>query len=216
MKNAAGQMYAREFQHRVRGYLSGSSQSAITSAMNSLSAALATPYQNFLFKMDDGTNSATTLINGTSISGVTVIEGPDYAESVGSEYAFQRQFTFTVRAEYALPNTNNILLSFTESVDFSGGGPKYILREAVVGPPQKQQIREQTIFYARQSGSSEGYTKEPVVPPPIWPRDQMEAVQVTRVTPDRVGPNKYQGYKVSWSYNFAASAPLIGRPHLWT
>lgn len=206
--------YSRQVSHKVRGYLSGSSQSDITQKMNALITALAVPYQDFNFYMDSGALSATYLLNASSISGVRVIDGPDFVESRGSEYATQRAFMFTVQAEYALANTSNLLLYFTERIDFSGGGPRDLLREAIIGPPQKQRVREQTIFYAIQSGQAEGYTKEPIVPPPIWPGAMLENPMITRVSPARIGKG-YQGYVATWSFRFGSATALSGRPHLW-
>jgi len=126
IKNAGGEMQSRRYRHDVRGFLSGSSQSDITLAMNGLISALAVPYQNFIFYQDDGSPSATTLMNGPSLSGVTVVEGPNFVESTGAEYATQREFTFAVEAEYALSGTVGLLLMFHEQLDFKGGGPRLV------------------------------------------------------------------------------------------
>lgn len=214
MKNAGGQMYSRLVSHEVIGYLSGSSQSAITSAMNQLLTALARPFQNLVFKQDDGSNSATILDNAASISGVTIVDGPNFVESNGAEYSTQRKFSFTAQAEYPLNNTNNLLLKFSEKIDFSGGGPKRVIKEAIVGPAQVQQVREQAAYYAVQSGSAEGYRSEPPIPPPIWPDALLHAPEISRMSPDRVGRG-YQRYEVSWSYRFGSPSPLVGRPNLW-
>jgi hypothetical protein len=214
MKNSGGQMYARRISHEVKGVLSGSSSTEITQEMNALITALAVPYKDFILYHDDDSESATTLKNSGSISGVTV-DGPHFIETRGPQYATLRDFTFTVTAEYPLAGTNNFLLSFSESVTNDGGGPKFVVLEAVVGLPQKQQVREYTTYTAVQEGSAEGYKTWPTVPPPIWPGDLLHAPMIRRMSPDKYGKG-YQRFGLSWRYVFASPVPLTGLPHLWT
>jgi len=214
IKNAGGEMQSRRYRHDVRGFLSGSSQSDITLAMNGLISALAVPYQNFIFYQDDGSPSATTLMNGPSLSGVTVVEGPNFVESTGAEYATQREFTFAVEAEYALSGTVGLLLMFHEQLDFKGGGPRFVHREAVVGPSQKQRVREQTTYFVTQSGEAVGYKSVPSIPPPIWPDSLVDAPDTMIRSPMKKGKG-FEGYPVSWMYRFASSTPLSGVPHAW-
>lgn len=215
MLSSGGQMYARKLAHTVSGYLSASGQAAISTAMTALRAALAKPYQDFVFRTDAGSNSATTLLNSTSISGVRVVDGPNFSESRGAEYATMRHFEFTVEAEYPLDNTNNIILEFSESISFFGGGPKYVVKDAVIGPAQKQRTRVSTAYYATQQGTAVWYRRQnPVPPAPRWPNDLLEAPRVTPVSPMRYGKG-FQGYRISWVYNFGSVNPLIGLPTAW-
>lgn len=213
MKNAGGQMYAKKLSHEVKGVLTGADSATITQEMNELMNALAIPFQDFVFYQDDGSDSATLLRNAGSISGVTV-DGPHFIESRGAQYVNQRDFTFTVSAEYPLDDTENFLLRFQESLTFSGGGPRYVVREAITGPPQKQQVREYTTYEAVQEGIAEGYQKEPVVPPPIWPGALLFAPIIKRVSPDKKGLG-YERFAVTWRYIFASPSALFGVPHLW-
>lgn len=216
MMNSGGQPYAHQYTFKVKGYLgaAGDTQATITQKMSALHTALQRPYQNFIFRQDSGSPSATFLLNNTSVTGAVVIDGPNFAESRGAEYSSQREFDFTVRAEYALTGTANLLLNFSERLSFHGTGPRFVVKEAVIGLPQKQQVREHTVSYATQSGSAEGYTKYPNVPPPLWPTDLTEAPHIEYTSPDRMG-RAYQCWRVSWNYSFASALPLVGRPNLW-
>lgn len=213
--NKGGQMMSVHREFDVRGYLSGADQTAITTAMNALKTALAKPYQDFTFKNDDTTNSSSVLLNSTSISGVTISDGPDFVLSnKGNEYGTQREFSFTVQADYPLDNTQNLLLEFSESMEFWGGGPKFAIMDAVEGKAQKHQYKTSTGFFCIQRGTIVGYRKEPPLPPCRWPNDLLEAPNISPVSPEKFGKG-YQGYRLSYSYRCGAVNPLIGKPTLW-
>lgn len=215
MKNKGGEMYARMLGYKVDGYLSGSGSAAIAQVRSALATALASPYQDFVFKHDDGTATDIALYNNQSLSGVTVND-LEFDGKPGPGYASEAHFTFSVEATYALNGTDNILLDFTEQIKYRGGGPRFTLREAVVGIAQKQQTREETIYYAMQSGSSEGYTRKPDYPPPLWPDDVLGDPEFGEVTPMKIGRG-YMGYKIDWAYKFGRNTPFpTAAPHLWT
>jgi hypothetical protein len=213
VKNAGGQMYAKKLSHEIKGVLTGSTSDEITQEMNSLMTALAKPFQDFIFYQDDGTESATHLKNANSISGVTV-DGPNFTESRGAQYVNQRDFSFTVTAEYPLNNTSNLLMRFQETLTFAGGGPRFVVREAITGLPQKQQVAEFTVYETIQEGMAEGYLKEPAVPPAIWPAALLHAPVIRRTSPDKKGKG-YERFGVTWRYSFASPTPLTGTPNLW-
>jgi hypothetical protein len=134
---------------------------------------------------------------------------------VGAEYATFRSFSFTAEAEYPLLGSQNLLLSWRETLSFSGGGPIYRHRLAINGAPQKQLVYPASIYTVNQSGQAEGYLTYPVAPAALWPFALKEQPKITRSTPTRKGPAAYQAYPVSWSYDFESAAPLLGLPSLW-
>ncbi len=214
--NAGGQPYSSKQSLEVNGYLSGDTQAEIVLAMSALQAALMTPFQDLVFFQDNGQISATYLRNQGSITGVRITEGPNYPTTEKSEYVNQRYFEFKAEAEYPLPNTGGLLLSFTESLTFEGGGPIYAFRNALNGPPQKQMVWPATPYKVVQRGSAVGYKKYPTwaVPAAKFPFALMKAPKIDEKTPERKGKG-FQGYELTWEYEFEDANPLVGTPTLW-
>lgn len=213
MWNQGGQPYAQKRSFSVEGYLSGDGQADLTQKENALRTAFAQSYPNLYFLQDSGQNSADILPNAGSITGVRITHFA-FPKANGPEYATIRSFSFTAEAEYPIPNTGNLLLNFTESLTFWGGGPIYAHRLAINGPPQKQLIYPQSTFSCTQVGMSVGYRAYPSVSPAKFPGALKEAPRISQKSPTRMG-NGYQGYEVNWSYLFESAGPLVAVPTLW-
>jgi len=217
VENKMGYPLARRTRLTVDGWLSVSSQSDCTQKMNALKTALNTPYLDLILKQDDAANSAILLQNSGSITGVKIVSGPSFPASnaEGGIYTTLQRFTFEAEAEYPLAGTANLLLSFTETLTFSGGGPRYTTLPALKGPPQRQLIYEQTPYIAVQSGSAVGYRSYPTKPQPIWPFALKVNPNVVVSSPDRVGKTGYQDYAISWRYDYEYPTVLVGKPNVW-
>lgn len=198
----------------VAGFLEADGQAAITLAMNGLITALAQPYKDLVFLKDDGSASATGLYNAGSLGGVVITRGPEFKENNGGEYNQFRKFEFTAEAEYPVAGTQNLLISFTERLEFKGGGPIYAHKLAVNGPPQKQLLYSRSIFSVMQTGEAVGFRRYPLPPGAIWPTALKDDPEFQRTTPNFRG-SQYDTYKLSWIYRYESATPLIGAPHLW-
>jgi hypothetical protein len=215
VKKAGGKPYARRTSMHVAGRFYCSGQSDATSKQNALINALAVNYQDLILYQDDNAVSATLLTSAGSFGGVVITDGPNFEENEGAEYATQRSFSFTAEAEYPFSGTDNILLSFEETLSFSGGGPKVVFRPNVYGPFQKQTVYPQTTYKVVQSGSAVGYKTRPAIPPPIWPADENRDMRESSAkTPERMAL-RLGNYAVSWTYHFESINPLIGSPNIW-
>ena len=193
-----------------------SAQLNLTTQTNNLVVALRTNYLDLVLQNDDGSQSGTILTNAGSLSGVVITSGPDFPGGVNtSEYVARRAFTFEAMCEYVCTNSPTGLRSFSESLDFRGGGPVYIMARAINGLPQRQKPYSFTEYCVTQSGQAIGLLAMPIIPPPKFPFALKEAPKIRRSGPERIGPN-YQNYGVTWSYEFEWHAPLIGVPTLWT
>lgn len=213
--NNGGQPYSVTRRFDVQGYLAGSSQAAIATAQAALKAALDVPYQDLKLLLDSGANSADVLLNQGSISGVKIVEGPSFTDTMGPEYATLRSFRFSAEAEYPLSGTALILLDWQETLTFSGGGPIYTHRPAINGPPQKQLVYPASVFRCQQQGQAVGYLAYPLPSPPKFPSALMQAPEIRRTAPKRKGPGRHEGYTISWSYSFESGSALVGLPTLW-
>jgi hypothetical protein len=212
--NAAGIPYIEKFEVDIEGYLTGAGQSALSTAEIALAAAMRIPFQDFVFKRDDGGRTGIYLQNATSLSGVRCIKGPSYTSKVGAEYANQRTFSLTIAATYPILNALTAIISFKERMQFSGGAPVYDFKPAINGEPQKQQLWFREPYQLVQSGEAYGFLDYPSVPPPAFPTAVMMAPTVEDIGPERDGIN-YKNFGRRWSYTMKSGSPLIAVPTLW-
>lgn len=215
--NKGGQPVSEIRRLECEGYLSADGQAALTAAQNSLEAALAVNDQDLTLYLDDAaTPSATYLDSSESISGVKIVKGPDFRNDAGAEYATFRKFSFTAEGEFPFDGTQNYLLEFEETLHFEGGGPIFRHRLALNGLPQKQLVYPASIYKATQSGRAVGYLKRPGVPPPIWPKDWINAPGTfDERSPERRGTGGYEHFAVTWRYEFESAKKLVGIPNRW-
>lgn len=210
--------YRRIFDIEGRIYVNG--QADATTKQNALVAALNTPFQDIVLLNDDSSKSAVLLQNAGSISGVLITRGPHFEKNFGAELATIRSVSFTAEAEYPNPGSQLLFLSFSESLSFRGGGinAKTIFRPNLIGPFQKQLVYTQIPYRVTQRGQASGYRGYPTPPLPIWPNDEHQDLRDIQFTaPQRVGPSQtsYEGWRVSWSYEFESVNPFVGAPNLW-
>lgn len=201
------------------GWIYGDGQAAITQKMNELISALQTPYRDLVLYRDDGQPSATILKNAGSIGGVVCVRGPSFTNNVGAEYATQRTFRATFRAEYpAIGSLVNRIVFWQEQIQFIGrGGPRRVVLPALNGDPQEQITYKKTPCRAIQTGRCMAYTAAPSVAlaMPLWPGKLIEETAlVTPETPERRG-NTFVNYPLSWRFEFVGASPFIGAPRLW-
>ena len=214
--NKGGQPFSQVRGLSVQGWLTGDGQAALTLAENALRTALAVPFKDLVLYHDDGSQSSLLLLNAGSLTGVRVVQGPDFATTQGPEFATIRTFSFACEAEYPLSGTATLLLDFHETLSFSGGGPIYAMRRAINGPPQRQLVYPQSEYRCTQQGRATGYRAYPVPQGPMFPAALKEAGSFTRQSPRRMGPHSWQEYPVEWRYEFESVGPLVGVPAVWT
>lgn len=211
---AGGKPYALRKTMQVFGRFYASGQADCTAAQIALQNALADPFRDLILLDDTGANSATLLTNAGSLGGVVITDGPNFKDNYGAEYATQRTFDFTATAEYPIASAL-ALISFTETLSFSGGGPMKIFRPNKLGPFQQQIVYPQTTYKVVQRGQHVGYTTRIPPPDPIWPNDEHQDRRVIdEATPERTG-NEFKAYMTSWTYHFESTVPLVGVPNFW-
>lgn len=196
---------------RIKGFLQAANQAGITNAIAGLIAAYSYQGQDLRFFDDNGNPTHGTLSSQT-FGGVRVVGGPSFPTGDGAEYSTYRSYEIEVEFEVRNPQVG--LLSWTESVSYSGGGPLFVFLEPINGLPQKQQAKQATTFRAVQRGSAVGQFDCPTPPPPIWPGDLERAPEPVRTDPKRHGKD-FSEYQIDWTYYFASVTPLSGNPTLW-
>lgn len=217
--NDGGQHVARVVTAHIRGLLQAADSSSLITAMAALETAYRRQGQNFLLLLSDGSTVHQAMYNAGSLGGVRVIHGPSYPSGHGYEGGTFRTYEITLEAEYPDAASFGMLLAFTETVQFMGGGPRVVWREATTGLPQKQITAQATTYKAVQAGSAIGYRTRPTPPAPIWPQYLKEQPNLPDMkSPRRSGPPgapMFSEFEVSWHYTFEADVRLAGEPHRW-
>lgn len=195
----------RAVRHRwlIEGRLRADTQAALTAAIRHLEAAYARHNQNAVLYLGDGvTPTAHQLISAQTLGGVRVARPPSFPTGRGLEYSTFRNYTIELEADVALAGTNDTQ-EFSESLSFSGGGPRWAYLPTLAGPPVRQQLQQQTPYRVVQSGRAVGQRAYPPPANPIWPsawhQDQGGVV--------RQLPRPHE-YVVEWTYHFESAEVL--------
>ena len=214
----AGTIIARTIRWEMNGLLLNPSgdPAQMSARILALQAAYATDAKDLKLIMPDGsTDSQHVLLQSDVIGDVRVVHPPSFPSNEGAAYITAMPYRIVVEGDIPIGNPITPLTAFTETVSFSGGGPRTGHLEPLVGRPIRQLLRQYTSFKAKQSGNAVGYRSYPDIPPPIWPTELVCWPEFTYETPKRTG-FEYLEYSVSWSYEFASKFPLEGYPHVWS
>ncbi|HEX3725832.1 MAG TPA: hypothetical protein VHV08_06300 [Pirellulales bacterium] len=201
----------------IQGRLQAADQSALTAAINAIQNAYALQSQDVGFYFDDSSPTSHAIRSAATNGGVRVVTPPSFPQGRGAEYSTFRNYSIALEAEWLDPGAS--LLSWTESLSFQGGGPVFGFLEPIAGLPQRQLLRQATVFRATQTGQAIGYSAYPLPAAPLWPdAEHTERRDIRYELPQRMGPPNaaaYTQFKVSWSYSFEDSGPLVGLPTPW-
>jgi hypothetical protein len=215
--NDGGQALGFTESWHITGFLVAASQAALTTALADLKAAYNRQAQNLSLHLDDGTLTNHFLNSAQCIGGTRVTEGPTFPEGQGAEYSTFRSYSIVVQGEVADPRVR--LLTWSESLAFSGGGPMYVHLQPITGLPVKQQVADATTYRVTQSGEAVGRFTYPSPPGPIWPAALLPHLnQFHQRTPRRSGPigsPDYTEFPITWSYSFESAVSLRGNPIRW-
>lgn len=190
-------------------------------SMNALVAAFEAAHkltrQNLILYQADGTTETVHAWRDNQvIGGVRVVGPPSYPEYQGAEGINYRTIQVQFETIEPINGSQQALLSFTESISFSGGGRRFGLLEPIQGQPVKQLLKQQTIYRATQRGSAVALYSHRVAPAPLWPDALVEEPgEVEYTTPNRIGSD-YMEFATRWNYEFASATPLFGRPTIWS
>lgn len=198
----------------VRGVKQAASQADLTTALAAMQLAYASDYQNVGLYLDDGTTLTTHyLTNSSTLSGVKV-KRIDFPAGDGAEYSTFRTYEIELEADFGVSGANALLVSFQETLQFIGGGPRFVFLQTITGQPQKQLVAQSTPYRAIQSGSAVQMGGYPRVPGPIWP----DAERIDERQISLRGPSLGRGFTgefgVDWSYVFESATGLSGQPTL--
>lgn len=167
---------------------------------------------------DANMNSTAIFLSSlTSITGVRVVEGPNFPQAENqAHFVTGLPFNVTLEADYLIQSGG--LMEFKETLRKVGnGGPRRIVIEVDSGPPVVQYTTTHTPVKIMQEGRAVGIGEYPVPGAPLFPDavDYPDGCSVEEESPTLYG-NSYLAYPVSWAYTMtlpqdvAMRHPLTG------
>lgn len=219
--NKAGAIEFVTEQWDMTGFLQADTQLGLNSKITALENAYATGGKDLLLLFDNGsTLSAHFMLNSRSLGGTRIVSPPSYPEGTGAEYTTFRRYNISIAADFLPPGAFRVkFLDFQERLTFTGGGPRFIMLQALNGPPQRQLVAQQTPFRLVQSGSQIGQIRRFPPNAPLFPQDEhIDQRQITEGGPVRNASGRlarFTEFSTSWQYTFEAINPFSARPTFW-
>lgn len=201
----------------ITGEIHAADQTALTTAILALQTAYGTHGKDLIFYQNDGNPSAHRIYSANTLGGTRVIQQPSFSHDDPGTYTTYVGYAVAVQAELPTNIVGGNLLSYEETLTFTGtGGPRYETIELRTGSPQRQRVTERTKCKATQSGRMVGLNGYFPKPPPIWPQylDEPE-VRVELGSPKTMGRGSSRvqtEFVTTWSYSFTSPIPLAGFP----
>lgn len=203
----------------IHTVLTAASQAALTTLIQSHEDGMRQENVNLTFYEDDGTETAHKIINANTANGITFkgISFPGYFPGfwgAGSEYAEGAALRYVVTHHEAdVFDTEENIIFYRQSLQYSVGGFDYCVPGALFGAPQLQVTMLQSPFWAAQTGMSIGMFAEPAAPGSIVPATPKPLRSwVKPVSPANPGRVQDWGFGLSWFYFFESPLPLNGSP----
>lgn len=218
--NDAGERpYIERERWQINGLLPNPDGSATTlkAAIDELVAAYSVNGYNLILYMPDGsTPSSHALYSSSCFGGTRVVQRPSFPTGTGPEGVTYRNFSLAVEGDISLisPGTS-YTTSFTETLEFNGGGFLDGHLEPLVGQPIKQRRKQNTTYRATQQGEAVGLFGYPPVPPPIWPAALTQPNPKFTLSSPRRRQGTFVDYRINWLYEYESARPIIGTPNTW-
>ena len=194
------------------------SQAALTTALAALESAYSQDDKDFRVKLADGTDTQHKLLSAGSLNGVQVKDfsyidrDPRHGQS-GTEYVNKRTYRVVLEAEGIDPDAYSLLFWDEQLTGIGTGGLAFILKTALVGTPQRQDLVQQTPSVVIQQGRALGYTDWPVPAQPKFPtHEHLERRRIAYGTPQAFGLRQNTLYPITWYYEFESPTLLSGLP----
>jgi hypothetical protein len=199
------------------GLLMGTSTSDMDSKVQSLRAAYLKDNQNW--RVIAGSTVLDVSVDAEdTLNGIHVTQPPSFPSNKNAAYVTTLPYRIQLQWEQAVTDQLYALKSFTESLSFSGGGPRYGHIETAVELPEKQLLRRNTIYRVVQQGQAVGMYRQPLLPLPLFPGALVSAPDTTLGSGRALGPLdrlRTSEIPITWKYTFESATPLAGRPNVW-
>jgi hypothetical protein len=214
VRDQRGVAYGVREKWQTQGMLTGSSPEDLRAKIAALEQAYAVDGLDVVLLMPNGAPSTHAIISANTLGGVRITDRPSFPSGGGAEYCTIRRYTIGLEAVWPTAGkpADPVLLAFSETIRFTGGGPRYDYHEPPQGRPIGELLKQQTVWRGTQSGQARGINGIPVVPLPLWPSYQTSDPDYSLTATETPEGTEYQ---VGWTYQFAANIKLSGKPHRW-
>lgn len=198
----------------LNGWLLGNDPNDMNLKLRALQIAYAKPNQSIGMHFPNGARTDVFLSPASTLSGIKVIRQPTLPDNRNAAFVTFLPYAISLEAEFPYNGNANMVLEFSETLDFEGGGPLFGHIETINSLPQKQRKRAATVFRAVQSGRAVGLFSRPLVPSPLWPADLVGRPRVRKPSAIRRG-NGVTHWPIEWSYTFESVFAMFGEPNFW-
>jgi len=206
--NLRGQRIRQSDVWRVRTVLVGTGEADIKAKTIALDNALSDGGSLQILQTDGQTATAHTLADCTVLT-------RRYPESSGPELYNRRTVEIEFRSITRKPGESSAddLVSFQESFDYYGGGPRYVIMECMEGPPLRYRTAKLTAYHCTQRGSATARDDYPLPPGSRFPDVLMDEPSINKeATHTSDGEARYT---LRWEYRHASPEPIDASPQVW-
>jgi hypothetical protein len=202
-------------QCKVLGVKLAVDAAALTTALTTLETKMAIHNVDLTFKDNTPANTVHVVTSTATLNGVRAIGGVTYPIGLpgvwGSQTEYANKRTFQVVFQWETSAAESNLQFYEESIRLiGGGGPKFVIQEALTGVPLFQQVTQFSKQVAIQSGTAVGFTSYPSFPSYAYSIGllKQEKSFTEEVTPRDFHINTNANYMIRWSYHFEAPSGI--------
>lgn len=197
----------------VSNWLSGAGISELSAKLIALENAHERPDASAGLRYYDDNDVTALEWSAAQTMGGIKIESFNYPDGIGAEWATKRKYEIVFAFDIKYQSAEEVV-SFTESLSFSGGGPRTAYSQPIEGLPERYQIAENTIYKAVESGVVVGLTTWPDVPPARWPDalNTADDEEISKGEPREFNNGVPAMFPVSWSRTYYSPVALDADP----
>jgi hypothetical protein len=216
IKSQGGIYYAYEERWHLTAFpgLFGSTQAALTIAINALTNAYSVDGYDLVLYLDDGaTPTSHALYSAICNGGTRIIQAPEFPNGQGAEYSTYRSYSIVVAGEVPL-TSSNVITRYHESIAFEGtGGPINVYIPVAEGAWVQQTTSQQSTFKIVQKGGLTALYAPTFPPAPIWPDAEHQELRSIVADNPEMRNGRFYNYPLSWSYTYESNGQLTGNPN---
>ncbi len=209
VRTPRGEVLYNERLLTIEGEVIDTTQAGLKTKIAAVNAAVLQDGLDAIVYHMDGTTESAHHIKTADTRDATRSLGVEWLDQTRVEYALRRTFRLRFRGTLD-PSSVPLYLEYSESLEWSGGGPRIVWDELLTGNPISHQTAAVTVATLTQSGRAVGVSSYPSPPGALVP-----AALIAAESPNgKFGPQKvdnvWTNYGSFWRYvmrGLSASLP---------